>query len=134
MSIVQYYGTGRRKTSVARVYLRPGKGEFTLVVNKRKRVFDAYFPQKIHRIAINKPLSLTNTSENFDVFISVEGGGVSAQAEAISMGMSRALLDFNVELRPPLKKAGLLTRDPREKERRKYGLLKARKASQYHKR
>jgi small subunit ribosomal protein S9 len=134
LSIVQYYGTGRRKTSVARVYLRPGKGEFTLVVNKRKRVFDAYFPQKIHRITINKPLSLTNTSENFDVFISVEGGGVSAQADAISMGMSRALLDFNVELRPPLKKAGLLTRDPREKERRKYGLLKARKASQYHKR
>lgn len=134
MSIVQYYGTGRRKTSVARVYLRPGKGEFTLVVNKRKRVFDAYFPQKIHRLAINKPLSLTNSNENFDVFINVEGGGVSAQAEAISMGMSRALLNFNAELRPPLKKAGLLTRDPREKERRKYGLLKARKASQYHKR
>ncbi len=134
MSIVQYYGTGRRKTSVARIYLRPGKGEYTLVVNKRKRVFDNYFPQKIHRLAINKPLSLTNTNENFDVFISVEGGGVSAQAEAISMGMSRALLDFNAELRPPLKKAGLLTRDPREKERRKYGLLKARKASQYHKR
>jgi len=134
LSIVQYYGTGRRKTSVARIYLRPGKGEFTLVVNKRKRVFDNYFPQKIHRLAINKPLSLTNTNENFDVFISVEGGGVSAQAEAISMGMSRALLDFNAELRPPLKKAGLLTRDPREKERRKYGLLKARKASQYHKR
>ncbi len=134
MSIVQYYGTGRRKTSIARVYLRPGKGEFTLVVNKRKRVFDAYFPQKIHRMAINKPLSLTNSNENFDVFISVEGGGVSAQAEAISLGMSRALLDFNAELRPPLKKAGLLTRDPREKERRKYGLLKARKASQYHKR
>lgn len=134
MSIVQYYGTGRRKTSVARVYLRPGKGEFTLVVNKRKRVFDNYFPQKIHRLAINKPLSLTNSNENFDVFINVEGGGVSAQAEAISMGMSRALLDFNAELRPPLKKAGLLTRDPREKERRKYGLLKARKASQYHKR
>jgi small subunit ribosomal protein S9 len=134
LSIVQYYGTGRRKTSVARVYLRPGKGEYTLVVNKRKRVFDDYFPQKIHRIAISKPLSLTSTSENFDVFISVEGGGVSAQAEAISMGMSRALLDFNAELRPPLKKAGLLTRDPREKERRKYGLLKARKASQYHKR
>ncbi len=134
MSIVQYYGTGRRKTSVARVYLRPGKGEFTLVVNKRKRVFDAYFPQKIHRLAINKPLSLTNSIENFDVFINVEGGGVSAQAEAISMGMSRALLNFNAELRPPLKKAGLLTRDPREKERRKYGLLKARKASQYHKR
>jgi len=134
LSIVQYYGTGRRKTSVARVYLRPGKGEFTLVVNKRKRVFDAYFPQKIHRLAINKPLSLTNSIENFDVFINVEGGGVSAQAEAISMGMSRALLNFNAELRPPLKKAGLLTRDPREKERRKYGLLKARKASQYHKR
>ncbi len=134
MSIVQYYGTGRRKTSVARVYLRPGKGEFKLVVDKRKRNFDDYFPLKMHKIKINKPLAITNTKENFDIFISINGGGVSAQAEAIKLGLARALLEFNAELRPSLKKAGLLTRDPREKERKKYGLLKARKATQYHKR
>jgi small subunit ribosomal protein S9 len=134
LSIVQYYGTGRRKTSVARVYLRPGKGEFKLVVNKRKRVFDDYFPMKIHKLTINKPLSITNTLEHFDILINVIGGGISAQTDAIKMGISRALLEYNSELRPALKKAGLLTRDPREKERRKYGLLKARKASQYHKR
>ena len=134
MSIVQYYGTGRRKTSIARVYLRPGKGEFRLVVNQRKRVFEDYFPLKIHKLTINKPLSITNTLEHFDIFINVKGGGVSAQTDAIKMGLSRALLEYNSELRPALKKAGLLTRDPREKESKKYGLLKARKASQYHKR
>lgn len=134
MSIVQYYGTGRRKTSIARVYLRPGKGEVKLVVNKRTRVFDDYFPLKIHRITINRPLSITNTVEHFDVFINVMGGGVNAQTDAIKLGLARALLEYNPELRSALKKAGLLTRDPREKERRKYGLLKARKASQYHKR
>jgi small subunit ribosomal protein S9 len=134
LSIVQYYGTGRRKTSIARVYLRPGKGEFTLVVNKRQRAFDEYFPLKIHKITINRPLSITNTTEHFDVFIHVKGGGVTAQTDAIRLGIARALLEYNTELRPTLKKAGLLTRDAREKERRKYGLLKARKASQYHKR
>jgi len=134
LSIVQYYGTGRRKTSVARVYLRPGKGEFKLVVNKRKRDFDEYFPLKIHKITINKPLNITNTKDNFDVFINVIGGGISAQTNAIKLGLSRALLEYNSELRSALKKAGLLTRDAREKERKKYGLLKARKASQYHKR
>jgi len=134
LSIVQYYGTGRRKTSIARVYLRPGKGEFKLVVNKRKRAFDDYFPMKIHKITINKSLSITNTLEHFDVFINVMGGGVSAQTDAIKLGLARALLEYNSELRPVLKKAGLLTRDPREKERKKYGLLKARKATQYHKR
>ena len=134
MSIVQYYGTGRRKTSVARVYLRPGKGDIRLVVNKRKRVFDEYFPLKIHKITINKPLSTTNTLEHFDIFINVKGGGISAQTDAIKLGLSRALLEYNSELRPSLKKIGLLSRDAREKERRKYGLLKARKASQYHKR
>ncbi len=134
MSIVQYYGTGRRKTSVARVYLRPGKGEFRLVVNKRSRGFEDYFPLKIHKLTIYKPLSLTNTMENFDIYVNINGGGVSAQADAIRLGLSRALLEYNSELRPQLKKAGLLTRDAREKERKKYGLLKARKASQYHKR
>jgi small subunit ribosomal protein S9 len=134
VSIVQYYGTGRRKTSIARVYLRPGTGEFKLVVKKRKRDFDDYFPLKEHKITINRPLSITNTKENFDVFINVNGGGVSAQTDAIKLGLSRALLEYNSELRSALKKAGLLTRDAREKERKKYGLLKARKASQYHKR
>jgi small subunit ribosomal protein S9 len=119
---------------VARVYLRPGKGEFKLVVNKRKRDFDEYFPLKIHKITINKPLNITNTKDNFDVFINVLGGGISAQTNAIKLGLSRALLEYNSELRSALKKAGLLTRDAREKERKKYGLLKARKASQYHKR
>lgn len=134
MSIVQYYGTGRRKTSIARVYLRPGKGNFKLIVNKRPRVFEDYFPLKNHKLTIYKPLTTTNTLENFDVFLTISGGGVSAQADAIQLGIARALLQFNSELRPQLKTAGLLTRDPREKERRKYGLLKARKASQYHKR
>jgi small subunit ribosomal protein S9 len=134
LSIVQYYGTGRRKTSIARVYLRPGKGEKKLIVNKRKRVFDEYFPLQIHKITINKPLSITNTLNHFDIFINVSGGGISAQTGAIRMGLSRALLEYNSELRPSLKKAGLLSRDAREKERKKYGLLKARKASQYHKR
>ncbi len=134
MSIVQYYGTGRRKSSVARVYLRPGKGEFRLVVNKRSRGFDDYFPLKIHKLTIYKPLSLTNTMENFDIYVNIKGGGVSAQTDAIKLGLSRALLEYNSELRPQLKKAGLLTRDVREKESKKYGLLKARKASQYHKR
>ncbi|NIM14876.1 MAG: 30S ribosomal protein S9 [Candidatus Aminicenantes bacterium] len=134
MSIVQYYGTGRRKTSIARVYLRPGKGEVKLIVNKRKRVFDEYFPLKIHKITINKPLSITSTMDNFDIFINVKGGGISSQTDAIKLGLARALLEFNPELRAQLKKAGLLTRDAREKERKKYGLLKARKATQYHKR
>jgi len=134
LSVIQYYGTGRRKTSRARVFLRPGEGSFTLMVNKRNRVFDEYFPQKIHKLNILKPLTLTNTVSNFDYFITVEGGSVSAQSDAVRLGIARALLEFNAELRPQLKKAGLLTRDAREKERRKYGLLKARKAPQYHKR
>lgn len=134
MSIVQYYGTGRRKTSVARVFLRPGKGEFHVQVNKRKRDFNQYFPQKIHKMTIYKPLTITNTIENFDIYLNIEGGGVRAQTDAVKLGISRALLEFNSELRSVLKKANLLTRDARKKERKKYGLLKARKASQYHKR
>jgi small subunit ribosomal protein S9 len=134
LSIVQYYGTGRRKTSIARVYMRPGNGSVKLIVESRSRVFDDYFPLKTHKLAIYKPLTVTNTINNFDFHIHVQGGGVSAQADAIRMGIARALLEFNSELRPMLKKAKLLTRDSREKERRKYGLLKARKAPQYHKR
>jgi small subunit ribosomal protein S9 len=134
LSIIQYYGTGRRKTSIARVYLRPGNGNLTLIVKKRNRVFEEYFPLKIHKITIFKPLNVTNTMNNFDFILNIEGGSVSSQADAIRLGIARALLEFNSELRPSLKKAGLLTRDAREKERRKYGLLKARKAPQYHKR
>ncbi len=134
MSIIQYNGTGRRKTSVARVLLRPGKGAINLTVNKTNRVFEDYFPLKIHKLDIMKPFTATNVVDHFDVWVKVEGGGVSSQAGAIRLGIARALLDFNVELKSSLRKAGLLTRDAREKERRKYGLLKARKASQYHKR
>ncbi len=134
MSTLQYYGTGKRKTSVARVFLKQGQGKVKLIVNKRERLFDEYFYSKIQKSEINKPLSLTNNKDNFDIYITVEGGGKSAQVEAIRLGVARALLDYNKELRNILKKEGLLTRDAREKERKKYGLLKARKASQYHKR
>jgi len=134
LSSLQYYGTGKRKTSVARVFLRQGEGKVKLIVNNRERLFDDYFFLKTHKIEINKPLSLTNNLNNFDLYITVKGGGKSAQVEAIRLGVARALLDYNKELRNTLKKEGLLTRDAREKERKKYGLLKARKASQYHKR
>lgn len=116
------------------MYLRPGNGNFKLIVKKRNRVFEEYFPLKIHKLTIFKPLSVTNTMNNFDFIFNIEGGSVSAQADAIRLGIARALLEFNSELRPALKKAGLLTRDARETERKKYGLLKARKAPQYHKR
>jgi small subunit ribosomal protein S9 len=134
MSLIQYYGTGKRKTSIARVFLRSGKGEFTLFVNKRARSFDDYFHVETHRLTIRQPLMLTGTGDKFDVFMRVEGGGVHGQSEAIRLGIVRALIEFNRELKPPLKAAGLVTRDARIKERKKYGLLGARKAPQYHKR
>ena len=134
MSLIQYYGTGKRKTSIARVFLRTGKGEITLFVNKRLRTFDDYFHLDTHRLTIKQPLMLTETESKFDMFLRIEGGGVRAQSEAIRLGISRALLEFNRELKPALKAAGLLTRDARIKERKKYGLLGARKAPQYHKR
>ena len=134
MSLIQYYGTGKRKTSVARVYLRPGKGDITLYVNKRPRPFDEYFNMESHKNTIKQPLHLTEMESKFDLFIRANGGGASGQAEAIRLGIARALVEFNRELRSVLKGAGLLTRDSREKERKKYGLLKARKAPQYHKR
>ena len=134
MSLIQYYGTGKRKTSVARVFLRSGKGEITLLVNKRARPFADYFRLDSHKLTIRQPLMLTETENKFDIFLRVEGGGVRAQSEAIRLGISRALLEFNRELKPTLKSAGLLTRDARIKERKKYGLLGARKAPQYHKR
>jgi len=134
LSLIQYYGTGKRKTSVARVFLRPGKGDISLYVNKRPRQFDEYFNLERQKHMIRQPLRLTETENKFDIFIRVNGGGLYGQAEAIRLGISRALIEFNRELRTSLKSAGLLTRDARVKERKKYGLLGARKAPQYHKR
>jgi small subunit ribosomal protein S9 len=134
LSLIQYYGTGKRKSSIARVFLRTGKGEITLFVNKRARNFEAYFNLESYKLTVRQPLMLTETENKFDIFMRIEGGGVRAQADAIRLGISRALLEFNRELKPTLKAAGLLTRDSRIKERKKYGLLGARKAPQYHKR
>ena len=134
MSLVQYYGTGKRKTSIARVFLRTGKGDMTLYVNKRPRPFQDYFHLDSLRHIIKQPLLLTETESKFDIFMRIGGGGAKGQAEAIRLGIARALIEFNRELRPVLKAANLLTRDARIKESKKYGLLGARKAPQYHKR
>lgn len=134
MSLIQYYGTGKRKSSIARVFLRTGKGDVTLYVNKRPRPFTEYFRLDSHRFIIRQPLLLTETDNKFDIFLRVSGGGAKGQAEAIRLGIARALVEFNRELKPVLKQASLLTRDARVKERKKYGLLGARKAPQYHKR
>ena len=130
MADIQYYGTGRRKSSTARVFLRPGAGK--IVVNKRE--FDDYFPSDLLKMIIRQPLTLTETQDKFDIYITVRGGGTSGQAGAIRHGISRALLEFNSELRPKLKTAGFLTRDSREKERQKPGLSGARKRFQFSKR
>lgn len=119
---------------MARVFLRPGKGDISLYVNQRSRQFDEYFNLERQKHMIRQPLRLTETENKFDIFIRVNGGGLYGQAEAIRLGISRALIEFNRELRTSLKSAGLLTRDARAKERKKYGLLGARKAPQYHKR
>ena len=126
----QYYGTGRRKTAAARVFLRPGAGQ--IEVNGRQ--LDEYFPNDIHKMIIKQPLQLTETGEKFDAYVTVDGGGPSGQAGAIRHGISRALLEFNGELRDRLKAAGLLTRDPRKKERKKYGQKGARARFQFSKR
>ena len=125
-----FYGTGRRKKSVARVYLRPGKGDITI----NKRNIDDYFGLETLKVIVRQPLVATETTEKFDVVVNVQGGGYTGQAGAIRHGISRALLQVDDEYRPTLKKAGFLTRDPRMKERKKYGLKKARKASQFSKR
>jgi small subunit ribosomal protein S9 len=127
---IQYYGTGRRKTSVARVYLRPGSGKIEI----NHRDFDDYFPNRVLKMVIRQPLLLTETADKFDILINVEGGGPAGQAGAIRHGISRALLEFNVELRPRLKTVGFLTRDARKVERKKYGQPKARKRFQFSKR
>ena len=122
--------TGRRKAAVARVRLRPGEGAITV----NKRPVDDYFPSATHRQIISEPLRLTTTAEAYDVDCSIHGGGVAGQAGALRLGIARALIELDTELRATLKKAGLLTRDAREKESKKYGLKKARKAPQYSKR
>ena len=130
MADIQYYGTGRRKTSTARVYLRPGAGN--VVVNRK--TFDVYFPNETLRMIIRQPLNLTETANKFDILANVAGGGPSGQAGAIRHGITRALLEYNADLRPTLKHAGLITRDPRIKERKKYGQKGARKRFQFSKR
>ena len=130
MATVKFYGTGRRKSSVARVYLVAGSGK--IVVNKRD--IDDYFSLETLKTIVRQPLALTETVEKFDVLVTVRGGGTTAQAGAIRHGISRALLEADADYRPSLKKAGFLTRDSRMKERKKYGLKKARKAPQFSKR
>jgi small subunit ribosomal protein S9 len=126
----QYYGTGRRKTATARVFLRPGSG--TITVNKRS--LDANFPAESLRLVIRQPLIVTETAERFDVLATTLGGGVAGQAGALRLGIARALVEYDEELRSRLRKAGLLTRDPRAKERKKYGMAGARKRFQFSKR
>ena len=130
MAEIQYYGTGRRKSATARVYLRPGGGE----VKVNHKPFDRYFPNETLRMIIRQPLQLTETTNKFDLVINVSGGGPAGQAGAIRHGISRALQVYNAELRKRLKKAGLLTRDPRMKERKKYGQRGARARFQFSKR
>jgi small subunit ribosomal protein S9 len=127
---IQYYGTGRRKTSTARVYLRPGAGE----VQINRKPFERYFPNETLRMIIRQPLHLTETVNKFDILINVGGGGPAGQAGAIRHGITRALIEFNADLRTTLKQAGLITRDPRIKERKKYGQKGARKRFQFSKR
>ena len=130
MAEIQYYGTGRRKTSTARVYLRAGGGDFKI----NRKSFDQYFPNETLRMIIQQPLKLTETATKFDVLINVRGGGPAGQAGAIRHGITRALLEYNADLRPALKQAGLITRDPRIKERKKYGQKGARKRFRFSKR
>ena len=126
----QYYGTGRRKNSIARVYLTPGKGKITI----NNRDIDDYFGFETLKITLKEPLVIPDTVDKFDINCTVKGGGYTGQAGAVRHGISRALLEADNGLRPILKKAGFLTRDPRMKERKKYGLKKARKAPQFSKR
>lgn len=130
MEKIQYYGTGKRKTSTARVFLMPGSGQF--VINRID--YQEYFKNREEQQRIRQPLELTENLERFDVYVNVSGGGYSGQAGAVRLGIARALLDFDPELRQTLKKAGYLTRDPRIKERKKYGQPGARKRYQFSKR
>jgi len=130
VAAAQYYATGRRKTSTARVFLRPGSGAISI----NSRAFDAFFPTEALRMQIRTPLVLTETADKFDILATVAGGGVSGQAGAVRLGIARALVAFNLELRKKLKDEGMLTRDARAKERKKYGMAGARKRFQFSKR
>ena len=130
MASERYYGTGRRKSSVARVYLMPGSGKITI----NKKDMDDYFGLETLKIIVRQPLEATNTADKFDILVNVKGGGFTGQAGAIRHGIARALNKYDLDLRPTLKKAGFLTRDPRMKERKKYGLKAARRAPQFSKR
>jgi len=130
MAVQQNYGTGRRKSSTARVFLRKGTGN--IVINGR--AIDEFFGRETSRMIVRQPLELTQTSEQFDVKVTVEGGGITGQAGAIRLGIARALVEYNETLKPDLRKAGLMTRDAREVERKKVGLRKARRATQFSKR
>ena len=130
MPNIEYYGTGRRKTSAARVFLRPGSGAITI----NHREFENFFPTDALRVQVKRPLLVTETGEKFDILATVAGGGVNGQAGAVRLGIARALVEFNGELRKLLKKDGLLTSDSRIKERKKYGLAGARKRFQFSKR
>ena len=130
MAEIEYYGTGRRKSATARVYLRPGAGNFQV----NRRAFEVYFPNETLRMIIRQPMQLTETVGKFDVLANVAGGGPAGQAGAIRHGITRALIEYNGDLRPALKHAGLVTRDPRIKERKKYGQKGARKRFQFSKR
>jgi small subunit ribosomal protein S9 len=130
LATAEFYGTGRRKTSTARVFLRPGSG--TITVNAQP--IEACFPTESQRLTIRLPLVITETGTQFDVLATTSGGGVVGQAGALRLGIARALVTFREELRPTLRKAGLLTRDPRAKERKKYGMAGARKRFQFSKR
>lgn len=130
MVSAEYLGTGRRKKAVARVRLVPGEG--TITINKRS--FEDYFPSRLSRLVVQQPLELTETNGRFNIICRVHGGGISGQSGAVQLGIARALVQANADLRPILRKNGFLTRDPRMKERKKYGLHGARKAPQYSKR
>src|SRR5882762_8337749 len=130
VAAAQYYGTGRRKTAAARVFLRSGSG----AISVNHRAFDAFFPTEALRTQIRQPLLLTETADKFDILATVAGGGVSGQAGAVRLGIARALVRYNLELRKQLKEEGLLTRDARAKERKKYGMAGARKRFQFSKR
>jgi small subunit ribosomal protein S9 len=130
VAVVQYYGTGRRKTSTARVFLRPGTG----VITVNYKAVDSAFPTESVRTQIRQPLLITETGDKFDILATAAGGGVVGQAGALRLGIARALCEYNAELRPALKRAGLLTRDSRTKERKKYGMAGARKRFQFSKR
>ena len=130
MNELHYYGTGRRKTATARVFLRPGSGD----ININRRTLDIYFANEVLKMIVKQPLLFTETADSFDITVTVKGGGAAGQAGAIRHGITRALVEYNEELRPKLKSAGFLTRDPRKKERKKYGLKGARARYQFSKR